>query len=997
MVLVLAMAITLPALALAESLDDAIAEGNAAIIEEAAAEPDGEEADEAELVPDGSEAEDAIAPAETTSENGDETEPVSDGEEAEDAVAPAETTNENGDETEPVSDGEEAEDAVAPAEATSEDGDGAEPVAMPSEPEWEEADNLELVAMSVKHSQSEAVAWAKARASEGWNVDYDGSYGVQCVDLILYYYDYLTGSHTSGNAIDYTSNTLPSGWTRVSSSPQPGDVIVWKRGAQLSDGSTGGNEWADSTYGHIGIVTGVASGYVTTVETNTYTSRPAATHKRLTSGVACYIRPDFTIDGTRMETGYSRVLPDGQYAIVLTSTKSSDPYYFLDIYGSDSTAPNKSNVQLFKGTGKPKDLVAYDTWYITYSDGFYTITQTSPTGPALDVVGAHLARGTNVDAYAQNGTEAQQWAISQNGSGYRLEARCNGFSLDVDGGDVVSGQNIQVWTSNDTEAQRWSFIPIGELCDSCDPLIPDGDYAIVVTSTLGSDPYYFLDIYGADSTAPNKSNVQLFKGTGKPEDLVAYDTWHVAYADGFYTITQKGTSVALDVAGASLNMGTNVQAYEGNSSTGQQWAITRNGDGYRVRSRCNGYSLDVAAGTIESGTNVRVWQANSTVAQCWSFVPVGRDISKAVVAEIEPQEYTGSPVTPGLAVEWDGIALTEGVDYTLAYSDNVGPGTATATITGRGSYVGTKAVTFEIVPPAPVDLSGADVALPFDLAPCTGKAIEPEVTVTLGGEELAQGTDYEVTYANNVEVGTATVTVTGVGGYAGTATATFRIARPANGWYTFADGAKGYGRDGRLVTGWMDLGDAKYWFGDDGRMATGWTDVEVSGKVMHFYFNPASGNLVRSTWFQIDGVTYYFRASGNMATGWATISDNGVDKKYYFDEGGQMMTGWRDIDNGAGVTNHYYFRPSGSMATEWATIDGVNYYFRPSGNMATGFTDVVSDAYKRYFDEQGHMVTGWRDIGGNTYYFRSSGAMQTGEAVIDGAVCVFTDKGVLIG
>ena len=90
-------------------------------------------------------------------------------------------------------------------------------------------------------------------------------------------------------------------------------------------------------------------------------------------------------------------------------------------------------------------------------------------------------------------------------------------------------------------------------------------------------------------------------------------------------------------------------------------------------------------------------------------------------------------------------------------------------------------------------------------------------------------------------------------------------------------------------------------------------------------------------------------------------------------------------------------RPSGSMATEWATIDGVNYYFRPSGNMATGFTDVVSDAYKRYFDEQGHMVTGWRDIGGNTYYFRSSGAMQTGEAVIDGAVCVFTDKGVLIG
>ena len=212
------------------------------------------------------------------------------------------------------------------------------------------------------------------------------------------------------------------------------------------------------------------------------------------------------------------------------------------------------------------------------------------------------------------------------------------------------------------------------------------------------------------------------------------------------------------------------------------------------------------------------------------------------------------------------------------------------------------------------------------------------------------------------------------------------------GWYTFADGTKGYVRGGKLVRGWLDLDGGKYWFDQEtGKMATGWTDLVVDGKAMHYYFRP-SGNLARGAWADIDGRKYWFRASGNMATGWADIDG----RKYWFDESGQMVTGWRDIDNGAGATNHYYFRPSGSMATGWAEIDGEYFYFRPSGNMATGFTDVTDDAYKRYFDEQGRMLTGWQQIGGNTYYFRSSGAMQTGTATIDGKPYAFSDKGVLV-
>ena len=78
------------------------------------------------------------------------------------------------------------------------------------------------------HSQNEAVNWAVARANEKWQQDVDGVCGCQCVDLIMAYYQYLVGYHVSGNAKDYGSNSLPSGWVRVKDNPQPGDIVVWE-------------------------------------------------------------------------------------------------------------------------------------------------------------------------------------------------------------------------------------------------------------------------------------------------------------------------------------------------------------------------------------------------------------------------------------------------------------------------------------------------------------------------------------------------------------------------------------------------------------------------------------------------------------------------------------------------------------------------------------------------------------------------------------------------
>ena len=72
-------------------------------------------------------------------------------------------------------------------------------------------------------------------------------------------------------------------------------------------------------------------------------------------------------------------------------------------------------------------------------------------------------------------------------------------------------------------------------------------------------------------------------------------------------------------------------------------------------------------------------------------------------------------------------------------------------------------------------VADATIELSATAAAYTGSALVPEVTVTYDGTVLVEGTDYTLSYADNVNVGTATVTVTGTGGYAGTATATFEV------------------------------------------------------------------------------------------------------------------------------------------------------------------------------------------------------------------------------
>ena len=156
------------------------------------------------------------------------------------------------------------------------------------------------------------------------------------------------------------------------------------------------------------------------------------------------------------------------------------------------------------------------------------------------------------------------------------------------------------------------------------------------------------------------------------------------------------------------------------------------------------------------------------------FVSVLKSMLNCDVASIPTQTYTGSAIEPVVTVKDGETTLTLGTDYEVAYSNNVNAGTATVTITGKGNYSGETAATFTIVKSMTND--GITIAAIADQT-YTGSAIEPAVTVKDGETTLALGTDYTIGYSANVNVGTATATITGKGNYSGSREVLFTIAK----------------------------------------------------------------------------------------------------------------------------------------------------------------------------------------------------------------------------
>lgn len=242
-------------------------------------------------------------------------------------------------------------------------------------------------------------------------------------------------------------------------------------------------------------------------------------------------------------------------------------------------------------------------------------------------------------------------------------------------------------------------------------------------------------------------------------------------ADTIYTAEKEFEVVARELTEENVTFGENL-VYTGNELT-QTVTVTVNGKTLTVGTD---YTVSDLTGTEPGSYPVTVTgTGNYTGTVTKSFEIAKADISSAEITyDAGPYGYTGKEWKPEVAVSFNSATLTAGNDYTVSYENNINAGTAKIIITGIGDhFTGSTEKTFTI---NSAEISGCTFAPIADVTYNT-KAHTPEVTVAISGRTLEADKDYTVSYASNVNAGTATVTVTGKGNFTGSANTTFTIAK----------------------------------------------------------------------------------------------------------------------------------------------------------------------------------------------------------------------------
>lgn len=454
------------------------------------------------------------------------------------------------------------------------------------------------------------------------------------------------GGVNFGNATTWGGAARSIGIT-VDMNPAPGSVF-----------------WQEGTYGHVAWVNTVNGDGTVTIEEYNWNWDGAYHYRTVAASSASgYIHIadiNLTPTGKEMSAGAGQTIPDGEYHII----SELNQYYGLACGGRTNT--EKGTNVFLQNWGEAaygthlENIGATDTWKVTYlNNGFYRIQQNG-VNVSLDVSGADLHRGTNVQVWENHNDTPEQWSINKTAHGYTIQSRRNSYYLDVDGGIAENGRNIQVWEGNDTKGQSWCFVPYNP-----DHSVKDGIYRL--HSEI--DDGFVLDTSGNIGEYEVGTNVQLWGSTG--DDLFALE-----YADsGYYRIKEVTSGLYVEVwngdGGANFaKWGTNIQLNNKSDSRGQFWSVQNMHDKtYTFISMLNGYALDLEEGKCVNGQNISVHTLNtitSSPAQSWALEPVKL---QSIKVDKVPDKTTYYPDEA-----FDPTGITVNAKYSGDYSFKIAKG-----------------------------------------------------------------------------------------------------------------------------------------------------------------------------------------------------------------------------------------------------------------------------------------------------------------------------------
>lgn len=295
--------------------------------------------------------------------------------------------------------------------------------------------------------------------------------------------------------------------------------------------------------------------------------------------------------------------------------------------------------------------------------------------------------------------------------------------------------------------------------------------------------YYQLGANG------QKTQVKGVKEVGEYEMVITGQKNYAGTVTKKITVTDQGTYMtklkitleysSTDYTGSALEPTVTVK--DGNKVLTGAKAGTETADTEYTVSYFNNTNVGTA-NVIITGVSAKGYYGSMTK----TFKIKGTELSKVAQVDakswqakldIDPIKGNAEQANAVLtAKKGQSVTLTKGKDYTVSYTNNTKPGTATMIFTGAGKYTGTIKKTFKInaIKWVQTDVEDGRLIITVDpTAPYSRNGATPGVTVTYKNKRLAAGKDYKLTYKNNKAVADANATkapfveVTGIGSFAG--------------------------------------------------------------------------------------------------------------------------------------------------------------------------------------------------------------------------------------
>ena len=356
----------------------------------------------------------------------------------------------------------------------------------------------------------------------------------------------------------------------------------------------------------------------------------------------------------------------------------------------------------------------------------------------LSAVSVHAADGASI-------TKPEDQSYAETGTAVTVKAKA-GYSI-PSGNLLLKPNYVYFRVTADTEPE-----PFHEY-DNVSYTSTFEGYSLTYSFTPEQEGRYLIEVC-RDLTYVNGAHVPLDEDQFQAEDrrtitvqkdLAKADTVISGVTDKVYTGEEITQAPVVTVDGKTLNPETDYDlSYETNTNAGPAKVVVTGKGLYK----------------------------NSVKAD-FNILPA--DLSKAMISGLIDKTYTGKAQTQTPVVTWNGHELADGTDYELSYNNNTNAGTATVTATGKDNFTGSIAGTFAIQKES-IRNTGEPTIKNMTY---TGSPIKQNLNLWLG-RKLVEGEDYTATYKNNVEPGTATVTIKGINNFKDSMVRTFSITEPSS-------------------------------------------------------------------------------------------------------------------------------------------------------------------------------------------------------------------------